>query len=236
MRTLRIRGAFALALLLFLLQPAGAYAKDTDCYQNDEANRVFACGSGKGKRIALTFDDGPHPEYTDAILDVLAKYNVKATFFVIGVNAGRYPLPLRRAIAEGHEIGSHTYSHPDLRRLPESELREELQKTAEALDVFGVSPRLFRPPGGCCGEKVIACAKDASLDVILWTVDTCDWRGVTAKAIGSAVKKELRPGGIILMHDYISGVSHTAEALRQILPALLDEGYTFVTVSELLEV
>lgn len=223
-----------ITICLFLSFALPSFCDGGLCYVNDEDHHVYASGNGGGRRIALTFDDGPHPEYTDKILDVLAKYGVKATFFVIGENAGYYPEPLARAVFEGHSIGSHTYSHRHIKSLSRAELGEEMKKNAEVLEKFGAKPKLFRPPEGVCDQKVIGLAEENGCDVILWTVDTEDWRSKPAKSIVDNVLSHVHGGEIILMHDYIVGQSHTAEALEVIIPRLLSNGYEFVTVEKLI--
>lgn len=187
------------------------------------------------KLIALTFDDGPHPHNTDAVLGVLAKYEVKATFFMIGKNVAAYPEVARRVAEAGHEIGSHTYHHPHLSRIDEATLREELDACAEVLaSVTGAAPTLFRPPEGARTAAHTACIRDAGYRQILWSVDTNDWRGNAAGCIARAVLSSPRAGDIILMHDYVAHRFAGADALERIIPALLSEGYRFVTVSALL--
>lgn len=221
-----------LALLLLLRFPAAAWDGRT-CYVNDEENHVYASGQA-GKRIALTFDDGPHPGYTDKILDILGQYEVKATFFIVGQNAVYYPEPLKRAIAEGHSIGSHTFSHGHVKAMSGEQLRNEFRKTGETLKNFGVTPSLFRPPEGVCDRKVIEISREQQCDIILWTIDTGDWRCPSKEHIVSAVLEHIRGGEIILMHDYVSGKSNTPAALEIIIPALLERGYEFVTVEQLI--
>ncbi len=188
------------------------------------------------KRIALTFDDGPHKKYTEEILDILDKYNVKATFFVVGVCAEKYPEIIAREIASGHEIGNHTYSHIHLRNTSESVLAGEIDKTEQLLfENNGYSTTLFRPPEGVCNDTVRAVTKDMNYSLVLWTVDTKDWVPVSCDSIVNTVLKNVDGGEIILMHDYVVGKSNTPDALRIIIPALLEKGYSFVTVSELLK-
>ncbi len=188
------------------------------------------------KKIALTFDDGPHRKYTEEILDILDEYSVKATFFVVGVCAEKYPEIVAREIASGHEIGNHTYSHAHLRNIDSAVLMEEIEK-AEQLIFDSVSYRttLFRPPEGVCSETVKAVARDMNYSLILWTVDTRDWVPSSRESIISSVLDTVDGGEIILMHDYVAKKSNTPDALRVIIPALLERGFTFVTVSELLE-
>jgi len=192
--------------------------------------------SSQEKRIALTFDDGPHKKYTEEILDVLEKYQIKATFFVVGVCAEKYPEIVAREIASGHEIGNHTYSHAHLRNIKPSDLTGEIEK-AEQLILSSVNYKttLFRPPEGVCNDTVRAVAKDMNYSLVLWSVDTRDWVPASCDDIVNAVIGNVDGDEIILMHDYVVGKSNTPAALEIIIPKLLDEGYTFVTVSELLQ-
>ncbi len=192
--------------------------------------------SDSNKYIALTFDDGPHKKYTEEILDILDTYNVKATFFVVGVCAEKYPEIIAREIASGHEIGNHTYSHIHLYGTSGSVIASEINKTEQLLfENNGYSTTLFRPPEGVCNDTVRAVAKDMNYSLVLWTVDTKDWVPVSCESIVNTVIKNTDGGEIILMHDYVVGKSNTPDALRILIPKLLDEGYTFVTVSELLQ-
>lgn len=213
--------AAILVLSLTLLMPFSALAA------NGEASRP--------KRLALTFDDGPHPTQTDRILDLLAKYSIHATFFVIGSNASYYPKPLRRAAEEGHEIGNHTYTHPRVTGQSTAAFTEELEKAEQIiLKITGKRPVFFRPPMGVQDNVVRTVADQKGYELVLWTVDTRDWAGASAKSIEKNILKNATDGSIILCHDYIAGENHTWEALSQVIPQLLEQGYEFVTVSELL--
>lgn len=187
------------------------------------------------KKIALTFDDGPNPRYTDAVLDILSEYGIKATFFVIGKNAELYPDPLLRAIREGHEIGNHTYSHPHMRKLSREETEKEILSCQELLyDTFGVLPSLFRPPEGFLGQFEEEITSSIGLKTVLWSIDTRDWEAKPANKIVSSIKESIKSGKVLLFHDYISGKNTTIPALREIIPYLLLNGYEFCTVSELM--
>lgn len=187
------------------------------------------------KRIALTFDDGPHYKYTEEILDILAEYDVKATFFVVGSLAERYPELILRELSEGHEIASHTWSHPHLAKLPEATLENELSATEEFLyELAEYRPRLFRPPEGKCPDTVRRVAAELDYEVVLWTVDTRDWAHTPSDMIVKTVLDNTESGSIILCHDFIGGNSPTPEALRKFIPELKRNGYEFVTVSDLL--
>ncbi len=187
------------------------------------------------KLIALTFDDGPHRTMTDDILEVLARYDVKATFFVIGRNALEYPDVLRRVAAAGHEIGNHTHTHPKLREQNAESFAEELTEAEKAIgETIGISPTLFRPPEGFLEGVIETVAKEHGYRTVLWSVDTLDWTDAPATDIERRIMQGVKDGGIILCHDYIVGKGHTAEALNRVIPRLLEEGYRFVCVSELL--
>lgn len=188
------------------------------------------------KLVALTFDDGPHPKYTEQILGVLEKYGVKATFFVVGTNAERFPELVQKEISMGHEIGNHTYSHPNMKSITYDELQSELTQNEELLfSLTGARTTLFRPPCGEISDSVSSVAEDGIYKLVLWNIDTRDWEHTQKKTIVDKVKKNVKPGSVILMHDFIGGESHTPEALPEIIEALLSDGYEFVTVSELFE-
>ena len=202
--------------------------------------RVFApavrCVETEEKVVALTFDDGPHPTLTCDILKTLEKYGVRATFFVIGQNADNYPDALRMAVSLGHEIGNHTYTHRSILKKGQKEIKDEIERAEEKiLSVCGAKTKVFRPPEGCYNKDVAAAAGELGYSVILWNIDTRDWAHRGTAEIVSNIKKNIRPGSVILFHDYVSGTSHTRDVLETIVPYLLTLGYRFVTVSELLE-
>ncbi len=187
------------------------------------------------KVIALTFDDGPHATYTPQIMDLLAQYDAKATFFVIGERAEKFPNIITQLDDEGHEIANHTYTHPH-KNTPES-LEEELKKTNEVIhDITGTYPLLYRPVGGSYNESIINTAVQNGYKVIMWSwhQDTEDWKRPGVRSIVSKVVSGVAPGNIILFHDAGGDRSQTVKALEEILPALQKKGYKFVTVSELM--
>lgn len=184
--------------------------------------------------IALTFDDGPNHKYTPKVLDILARYDVKATFFLIGSQIGGCADVVRRMIDEGHEIGCHTWNHGSMRTQSEDTQRRGFEKWCAALaKALGAEypVRLLRPPGGSTNSRAKRMAKEFGCSVILWSVDTRDWSNHSPTRIMRNVKKEVREGGIILMHDRIAA---TVEVLPMLIEYLIGEGYEFVTVSELL--
>ncbi len=187
------------------------------------------------KLIALTFDDGPHPTYTEEILDILKEYGQKATFFVVGQNAKEYPDILKRTAREGHEIGGHTYSHKYINRMSDDALLDDIYKTNEAIkNACGVTPTLMRPPGGGYNDHTLSIIESTGNLCVLWNRDTRDWQVPSVQSVLKGLEGHLQAGDIILFHDFNRSNSPTPEVLRQLIPAMLEEGYTFVTVSELL--
>ena len=189
--------------------------------------------SGK-KLIALTFDDGPHPRYTNQILDVLGAYGVKATFFEVGENVLYYSETAQRVAREGHEVGNHTFTHGNVGSMDEDTLLRELERCEDALEeLCEYRPHLLRTPEGAMNASLERCLAGADYILVLWSLDTRDWDNKSTACIVQTVLDNVKSGDIILMHDYISYHSKTPEALDVIIPALLSQGYEFVTVSEL---
>ncbi|MBS4202390.1 polysaccharide deacetylase family protein [Bacillus sp. FJAT-49732] len=186
-----------------------------------------------GKYVALTFDDGPSKKVTPQVLQVLKEHNAKATFFMLGTQVDYYPDLALEIAEEGHEIGNHSKSHPNLRNMGIQQIKEELDYTTNKIkEATGITPKLIRPPYGSYNDSVIKYAKDHDDSIILWSVDSLDWKSRNAKAVNDVVQKEITNGAIVLMHDIHQ---ETADALPQLLTALESEGYQFVTVSQLLE-
>lgn len=193
------------------------------------AEPAAAIVNENGPVIALTFDDGPHPKVTGHILDVLEKNGVCATFFVLGSRIERHEDMLTRMDELGCEIGNHSFSHADLTRLSKADCQRELSDTdAEIRRVTGHEASVVRPPYGYY-NKAVRSAADRPL--ILWTVDTNDWRGKAPGEIADYVIQQAKEGSVILMHDQ---QTQTADAMEMIIPTLIDEGFRFVTVSELI--
>jgi peptidoglycan/xylan/chitin deacetylase (PgdA/CDA1 family) len=175
--------------------------------------------------VALTFDDGPHPELTPRLLDMLEQENVHATFFVIGSCAARCPDIVRHAFEAGHEIGNHTWSHPVLTRVSATQAAEEISRTDVLLrSITGEIPNTLRPPYGAMNEKVKEVALPRPL--LLWDVDTLDWRRRNTPAVERAATTS--DGGIVLMHDIHPT---TVEAVPAIIRDFKSRGYRFVTIS-----
>ena len=186
--------------------------------------------------IALSFDDGPHPRLTPRILDILEEYGIRATFFMVGENVGYYPAAAHAVAEAGHEIANHTFSHRRFGHMGAEDLRREITACEEALASVTDTPvRLVRPPEGEMNDMVRLVAGELDYRIILWDVDTRDWAHTPPETIAKHILDTIRPGDIILMHDFIGYDSPTPEALRRVIPALLERGYRFVTVGELVE-
>lgn len=185
------------------------------------------------RRIALTFDDGPHPEHTPRILDVLARHGAGATFFIQAMEAEKYPDLVRRMLAAGHEIGNHGYAHPDARRVPLVEYLADVDRARGAIEGIAGKPlpRLFRPPYGNLTPRSLWSLVRRGYRIVLWSADLNDSFIPTAdELVAHARALEVQPGQILLLHeDY----AQTVEALPQILDLLAARGHTFVTVSQL---
>lgn len=204
------------------------------CEKNEE---VFIKNGPRDKKyLAITFDDGPHPKETDEVLDVLKKHDVKATFFIAGKHANWYSKPLIRASKEGHEIGNHTFNHPDISNLSNNQLEKEILKCEEIIvKMTGKKPTLFRPPYGSFKKEELAkIAEKHEYKVVLWDhVDAKDWKNPGANNIANEIINNVENGDIILLHDYAT--NNTVEALDIFIPEMQKRGYKFVTVSELYE-
>ena len=189
------------------------------------------------KIVALTFDDGPHPKYTREVLDILAQYDAKATFFLVGELADKNPEVVFQMYEEGHELANHTYTHPFRITLPN--LLEEIKQTNETIfSITGYSPDLFRPVEGQYTDALIDAVTKEGYRVVMWSwhLDTEDWKDPGVDQIGNRVIGGTTPGNVILFHDGGGNREQTVKALEQIMPVLKDEGYRFVTISELLKI
>ncbi len=177
---------------------------------------------GNGGAITLTFDDYGTPVRVNAILDLLAQYHVRAIFFPIGLWANAHPDLIARMLREGHLVGNHTYDHAYLPRLRAGQIRDEIAR--------GYQSTLFRPPYGAYNPLVASIAAQLGYQVVLWTIDTRDWAGVSASSIVATVLGRARPGAIVLMHMH---GAHTLEALPEIIQRLQAAGYVLSTAAAL---
>ena len=209
---------------------AGGKRQDTTAPASQEVSTGKIAGEEDvAKKIALTFDDGPHPRYTEQLLDGLKERNVVATFFVTGENAQNYPNIIRREQEEGHLIGNHTYSHIQLTSGNRETFREELVKTNEILEnITGEKVSFVRPPYGSWDKGF---EQELNMFPVLWTIDPLDWCSQSSTNVEKRILSKARENAIILLHDeYASSI----EAALFIVDELQSQGYVFVTVEEIM--
>ena len=189
-------------------------------------------GNRQKKWVALTFDDGPHPQFTPKLLALLRQEQVKATFFVVGEMAEKYPDLVRAELAQGHAVGNHTYHHVNLTKILPRDVATEVVACGDVLQkITGQRPHLFRPPGGDYDKGVIETTDALGYTTVLWTDDPGDYASPGQQLIAKRVLAHVNNGGIILIHD---GIEQTFAVLPEIITTLKKEGYTFVTVDEML--
>ncbi|BFH70061.1 MAG: polysaccharide deacetylase family protein [Paenibacillus dendritiformis] len=216
---------------------AGKPIRKDRAYFEERGDIVWEVPSA-GKRIALTFDDGPDPKNTPAILELLKKHEAKATFFLVGWRVKDNPELVKRTLREGHEVGNHSYYHKYFRRgISAAEIEEDMMKAHRLIkQVTGTAPHLYRPPGGYYNQELVDVARANDYRIVMWSwhQDTKDWSSPGVQRIVNKVLNSARNGDIVLMHDFAEGRSQTVEALKTILPELKKRGYSMVTVSELM--
>ena len=194
------------------------------------AARLVAAPSSM--KIALTFDDGP-AAYTTEILDLLVQHGGRVTFFVTGSRVEANSDIIRRAFDMGNEIANHSWSHARFTRISDDQIRNEIQRTSDAIrSVTGVSPPFYRPPYGSTDDRVVRVSTEMGYSIIKWTLDTLDWRHRNPYFTYRAIIDRVEPGSVILLHDIHAT---TAEAMRYVIPTLIARGFELVTVSELIE-
>ena len=230
----RYRHLCGFGLLLLLALSAGAVRPVNAA----EPVTIWAGGSIR-HAVALTFDDGPSPLYTAKILALLKHYRAHATFFVLGRKVEQYPGLVQAIMAGGNEVGNHSFDHPRLTLATESVRVQELERTDADLDLLGCPKldRLVRPPYSAFDKRLTAYIAHTHEHLVLWSLDSGDWRGLGAAAIVKNVLTRVKNGSIIIFHDSDekdqADRHPTVEALKVILPALQAAGYELVTISEL---
>jgi peptidoglycan/xylan/chitin deacetylase (PgdA/CDA1 family) len=220
--------------------PAGAVTPKREVKAGDHANRWHGAkllsiwrGDPKRKEIALTFDDGPHPAFTPRLLDLLQQLHVKATFFLVGKKVEEAPEVVARIVHDGHEIGNHTYHHSNLSKIPVESIESEIQRGNEAIRrACGRTPTLFRPPGGHHDDSILAAAEKLGMTTVLWTDDPADFANPGPDVIEHRILDQVGSGADVLLHD---GVEQTLAVLPDLVARLRREGYSFVTMSEMVQ-
>ncbi|GAA1612201.1 hypothetical protein GCM10009733_005330 [Nonomuraea maheshkhaliensis] len=219
----RITSLLAIAAVCVAVAPAPASA---------QAPKKEPIDCSQVKCIALTFDDGPG-KYAGTLLDTLKKYDAKATFFLEGQYVKSRPSYVKRMAAEGHELGNHSYSHPDFTKSEAGTIKSEIQKTQDAVKkAAGVEPKLLRPPYGLADLQVSDIAAEFGMPMILWTAGSQDWSSKNVKAIQKQTLAVAKPNGIILMHDW---VKQTVDGMPSLIKTLKNKGYHLVTVSDVIK-
>lgn len=193
-----------------------------------ETQRAF-----RGELFALTFDDGPDPRFTPAVLDALKASGHRATFFVVGEHAERYPELVERMVAEGHEVAHHTHSHPYVDRLTDAELAAEMDCCLDILSAQGISPVWYRPPHACLTDAQVELAAAREMRVAMWARCFERVRFTSAEEMAEVLAAETRRGEIVLAHDGLLDRSMTVDALPRYLRAIDERGLRSVTLSEL---
>ncbi|MCH7322276.1 polysaccharide deacetylase family protein [Solibacillus sp. MA9] len=187
------------------------------------------------KVVALTFDDGPQATHTENVLNLLDQYDAKGTFFIVGQQAEKYPQIVRRMYETGHEIANHTYSHPYSKSVPK--VMKEIEKTNEILySITGFSTKLFRPVEGNYTDELVTEVAREGYKLVMWSwhLDTEDWKDPGVNKIVNTVLTGIEQGDVVLFHDGGGNREQTVQALEKILPELKKQGYSFVTISEML--
>lgn len=196
---------------------------------------IFYQGKVTKKNVALTFDDGPSSPYTIQLLEIFDQYNVKATFFVTGENIKKYPEIIRRIIAQGHELGNHSYSHRNLIFKSVSFVRKEVKKTDQLLHELGVKKEIhFRPPFGRLFFQILFVMSKLNKKIIMWNIGPKDFKDYKSEELVAKVLVKLKPGSIIVLHDGVGDRSRLVGVTEILIKSIQDKGYEFKTVSELI--
>lgn len=228
-RILKLQVAWGLMLLFLVLPGMQGPVKAAEPV-------TIRAGLPSEAEVALTFDDGPSPLYTPQILDLLAKYQAHATFFVLGRKVEQYPGLIKEMLRRGHEVGNHSFSHPYLTKTAQLDRERELETTSLDLELLGCPCKhmLIRPPYSAFDDRLVSYAEHTGRQLVLWSIDSGDWQGLDAGAIVQNVLPRVRNGSIIVMHESDekdrADRRPTVEALKTILPVLRYRGYKLVTV------
>ncbi len=215
-------------------QSVNANAQETGNNRVGDRELPIYCVETDKKQVALSFDAAWGNEDTQILMDILAKYNVKVTFFMTGEWVEKFPEDVKYIAEQGHDLGNHSMSHPQMSKLSEAEIREELQAVHDKVkELTGIEMDLFRPPYGDYDNELITTATDMGYYTIQWDVDSLDWKDYGVASIIKTVceNKHLKNGSIILMHN---GATYTPDALEAVITGLQDQGYEIVPISQLI--
>lgn len=200
---------------------------------------TFKTNGPSTKQVALTFDDVPDPRFTGQVLDVLKKYKVRATFFVVGSRAEKHPDLVKRMVKEGHVIGNHSYNHPEFSKLSMTAFRRQILRTGDIIQrLTGYTPKMIRPPYGDINEEQLRWARKQRYSIVNWNVDSLDWKGLPKEKVKHNILAAVKPGSIVLQHaggGTGSNLKGTVEALPEVIEELRNQGYDLVTLDEMLK-
>ncbi len=215
-----------ISLILLVLIPSCGVKKDS--------GKLIWHGNLSSNNVYLTFDDGPNEEATPKILGILKNHNVKATFFLLGERAKRYPNIVKRIHQEGHEIGNHTYTHSDGYNVDEKKIYKEIKDTHDVIkDLTRSSPKYFRPPFGFFNYRYFKVAEKFGYKTVLWTFDVGDWGKTTAREIEEIILSETKGGSIILLHDGGENRGELLKSLSNVIAGLKRKGFELKPLSGL---
>jgi len=219
--------------LLILILLAGMMVLPA-CTKGNDSGKLIWHGDRSSNHVYMTFDDGPDPKWTPKVLDILKKHHIKATFFLLGERANRYPEIVRRIQNEGHEIGSHTYTHSDGYNADDQKIRDELIRTDKTIKkITGSPPKYFRPPFGFFNYRYFRIAEDLGYKIILWSFDVGDWNNLSAEELTNKLTSQAMGGSIILLHDKGENKQALISALRKAIKQLKAKGLEFSSLSKL---
>ncbi|RHW35837.1 polysaccharide deacetylase family protein [Lysinibacillus yapensis] len=236
---LSLLGLFLIGVAIFFVTDSknGSVSADRGRKFYEEAGQIIWDIKTERKVVALTFDDGPHKKYTSEILDLLDQYDAKGTFFIVGQQAEKNPDVVMRMYEDGHELANHTYTHPYSRNV--SKIMKEIKQTNDAIfSITGQTPTLFRPVEGQYTDPMIDEISKGGYKVVMWSwhQDTEDWRNPGVNRIVNRVLNGIREGDVVLFHDGGGNRTQTVRALEKILPELQNQGYQFVTITDLMKI
>lgn len=221
----------ALAFTLGLVGYAAAWPTMAGAYQTDRQLPIY-CVDKEQKVCAISFDAAWGNEDTQTLIDILAKYNVKTTFFVVGDWVEKYPESVKALHEAGHEIMSHSNHHDHYNSLSSQQITADLKDSCDKIEaITGIRPTLIRCPYGEYDNHVIQAVRDYGMEPIQWDVDSLDWKDLSASEITQRVTSKVQPGSIVLFHN---AAKHTPEALPGILEYLIGQGYSVIPISQLI--
>ena len=231
----RVLVSYALLLVAAVCLLVFSSGESVSVFQEEAGKRllpVYCVDRGEEKVCSLTFDAAWDDADTDQLIEILDRYQVKATFFMVGSWVEKYPESVKKFSDHGHEIMNHSDTHPHINQLSENKVKEEITKCADKIEtVTGKRPTLFRGPYGEYNNTVITAAESLGHRVLQWDVDSLDWKDLATEDIVTRVTKRVKPGSVMLFHN---GAKNTPAALPQIIEKLQADGYRFVTATELL--